>query len=275
MKINEDFLDSIATNGMLNEKQLEILNVNIQNKENWKNIALEADISKNDINLLMLLKEISTKKAQNQIVKNYHMILEYNNIKAKVYADPENEPQIESQIKSVQTSVLGKTSIYCDGACSGNPGLAGSGLAVYYEGQKPQLLYGAFVKEGTNNIAELNALYKALLIASEIKSPEKIDIYSDSKYSIDCISLWAYSWKKNGWSKKGGEIKNLELIQKSHNLYEKIKNNITISHVKGHSGIEGNELADRMAVHAIIKKNPDFEVYSYLKIDDVLSLKSY
>lgn len=275
MKINEDFLDSIASKGTLNEKQFEILSIDLENKENWKDIALEADISKNDINLLMLLKEINTKKAQNQIVKNYHLVLEYNNIKAKVYAASENETKIQDAPISAQTSASGKISIYCDGACSGNPGNAGSGLAIYYEGNKPELLYGAFVKDGTNNIAELNALYQALFIASNTKSPEKIDIYSDSKYSIDCISVWAYSWKKNGWSKKGGEIKNLELIQKSHNLYEKIKNNITISHVKGHSGVEGNELADRMAVLAIVKKNPDFEVYSYSKIQDVLSLKSY
>lgn len=81
--------------------------------------------------------------------------------------------------------------------------------------------------------------------------------------------------EKNGWSKKGGEIKNLELIQEAHHLYEKIKNKIEITHVKGHSGIEGNELADRMAVNAIKEKNEDFAFYSYNKIEEVLALKSY
>ncbi len=75
--------------------------------------------------------------------------------------------------------------------------------------------------------------------------------------------------------KKGGEIKNLELIKSAHLLYEKIKNNLTINHVKGHAGIEGNELADRMAVHTIKAKNKEYEIYNYESIDSVLKLKSY
>ena len=62
--------------------------------------------------------------------------------------------------------------IYCDGACSGNPGNAGSGIAVYFDDKNPVLLYGDFVENGTNNIAELNALYKALQIADAKKHLE-------------------------------------------------------------------------------------------------------
>ena len=131
------------------------------------------------------------------------------------------------------------------------------------------------MENGTNNIAELNALYQALTIASETHSENIISIFSDSKYAIDCITTWAYGWKRNGWSKKGGEIKNLELIIEAHTLYEKLKEKIEITHVKGHSGIEGNELADRMAVLSIKEKNEDFAFYSYNKIEEVLSLTSY
>ena len=73
--------------------------------------------------------------------------------------------------------------IYCDGACSGNPGEAGSGVAVYSKGNKPVLYHGDYVKHGTNNIAELNALYKAMKICKEANSSEQITILSDSKYS--------------------------------------------------------------------------------------------
>ena len=83
-------------------------------------------------------------------------------------------------------------------------------------------------------------------------------------------------WLESKWlDKKGGEIKNLELIIEAHNLYEKLKNKIEIIHVKGHSGIEGNELADRMAVYTIKEKNKDFSFYSYNKVEEVLSLTSY
>ncbi|MFA9375017.1 MAG: RNase H family protein, partial [Poseidonibacter sp.] len=61
----------------------------------------------------------------------------------------------------------------------------------------------------------------------------------------------------------------------AHLLYEEIKNKIEIKHVKGHAGIEGNELADRMAVYTIKAKNEDFQTYSYNEINDVLNLTSY
>jgi len=122
---------------------------------------------------------------------------------------------------------------------------------------------------GTNNTAELNALYKALLIASK---SSKSTIYSDSKYSIDCITTWAYGWKSKGWKKKGGEIKNLEIIKTAHELYEAIKSRVVIKHVKGHAGVEGNELADRMAVWAIVSKQSGYGEYDYESIEDVLNM---
>ncbi|MDQ7085559.1 MAG: ribonuclease H family protein [Sulfurovum sp.] len=158
--------------------------------------------------------------------------------------------------------------MYCDGACQGNPGRAGSGLALYEGNENPVLWYGAYTKDGTNNTAELHALYQALHFAKEQKEAL---IYSDSKYSIDCITVWAYGWKRNGWKKKGGEIKNLALIQSIHSLYDTLKNKVKIKHVKGHSGVEGNELADRMAVHAIAQKALEYEVYSYDNITSILA----
>jgi len=260
MKIDEKFLKLIEHNNTLNQEQLEILGIDLKDKENWKNIALQKDVSKNDINLLMLLRQIDNLEYQKQIIKNYHIVLEHNNIKAKVYTT--NIEHKESE----------KIKIYCDGACSGNPGNAGSGLAIYENNKNPVLLYGAFVENGTNNIAELNALCKALLIASNIKTKNIISIFSDSKYVIDCITTWAYSWKQNNWSKKDGEIKNLELIQEAFYLYEKIKNKIQIYYVKGHSGIQGNELADKMAIYAIKQKNKEFKTFEYKKIEDILKV---
>ena len=271
MTINNDFIQLISYQNNLNQEQFRILNLSDCPKD-WEQLIQDKEISKNDANLLMLLKGDLSQKAQKQIIKNYHTILEFNNIKAKsVYKIDEEKniasPKIEEEEENVK--------IYCDGACSGNPGNAGSGLAIYSNKKNPVLLYGAFEEEGTNNIAELNALHQALVIARQTSSDNIISIYSDSKYAIDCITTWAYSWKKNGWSKKGGEIKNLELIIEAHTLYEKLKTKIEINHVKGHAGVEGNELADRMAVYTIKAKNKNFEFYSYNKIEEVLAMKSY
>jgi len=214
------------------------------------------------------------------ITQNFISLITHNNTLNKTQCKILNitfptEENFEEQLlnntpQHTHTGTNSNISIYCDGACSGNPGKSGSGLALYKNGQKPVLYYGNYEPNGTNNTAELKALYKALLLASQIKTDEKIMILSDSKYSIDCISTWAYGWKKNGWSKKGGEIKNLDLIKNAHNLYEQIKDNIIIKHVKGHAGIEGNELADRMALHAIKAQNDEFEIYEYASVDSVL-----
>lgn len=276
MTIDNSFIQLISHKDTLNKEQFKILGLEYPPLDNWKELALNKEVSKNDGNLLMLLKGDLSLKAQEQLIKNYHMILEFNNIKAKsVYEAPKNQDADSSKAEEKDDDKEEHIRIYCDGACSGNPGEAGSGLAIYSNKKNPVLLHGAYEKDGTNNIAELNALYQALIIARQSNSQNIITIYSDSKYSIDCITTWAYGWKAKGWTKKGGEIKNLELIKEAHQLYERLKNKIEIHHVKGHSGVEGNELADRMAVYTIKAKNKDFAFYSYNKIEDVLSLTSY
>lgn len=262
MLITKEFIELISYDDTLNKTQSKILDLPFPLDENWKEKILEKEILRNDANRLMLLTGKLAIKAQEQILKNYLTVLDFNNIKSKDVEKETNDD--EEHIR-----------IYCDGACSGNPGFAGSGLAIYSNKRNPVLLHGDFVEVGTNNIAELNALYQALVIAKQTSSENIITIFSDSKYSIDCITTWAYGWKAKGWTKKGGEIKNLELIKKTHDLYERIKDLIEIKHVKGHSGIEGNELADRMAVTAIKEKTSNYEIYSYDKIDEVLKLNSY
>lgn len=151
------------------------------------------------------------------------------------------------------------TTIFCDGACDPNPGKAGSGVAVYRGTVLSELYYGLYNPNGTNNTAELNALHQALLLAKvHIEQGHKTQILCDSQYSINCISLWAYGWKKAGWKKKTGEIKNLAIIQECHELYSSLKSKLGLHHVKAHAGTEGNELADRMAMFASQQKQTDF-----------------
>jgi len=50
------------------------------------------------------------------------------------------------------------------------------------------------------------------------------------------------------WIKLGGEIKNLEIIQNCYAIYQRIKDKLTLTHVAGHAGTEGNELTDLMLV---------------------------
>ena len=153
--------------------------------------------------------------------------------------------------------------IYCDGACDPNPGPAGSGIAVYRDGQLIELWYGLYNPHGTNNTAELNALHRALLMAEpDIVAGHKVQILCDSSYAINCISKWADGWKAKGWRKAGGEIKNLGIIQEAHAVYTRILSGIELTHVSAHVGTEGNELADRMAMYAVTQRDPVLRQYT-------------
>ncbi|MEP7243682.1 MAG: ribonuclease H family protein [Gammaproteobacteria bacterium] len=152
--------------------------------------------------------------------------------------------------------------IYCDGACEPNPGKAGSGIAVYRDGTLTQLWYGLYNPNGTNNTAELNALYHALLIAEpEIVAGQTAQILCDSTYAINCVSKWAAGWEKKGWRKAGGEIKNLGIIQAAYAVYGRIESGLQLIHVSAHIGTEGNELADRMAMLAVESGSEDLRQY--------------
>lgn len=152
--------------------------------------------------------------------------------------------------------------IYCDGACEPNPGNAGSGIVVYRNGELAELWYGLYHPMGTNNTAELNALYHALRMAeAEIKAGNTVEVCSDSAYSINCIRTWAPSWEKKGWKKPSGEIKNLEIIQDCYDIYRRIKKELTLTHVAAHVGTEGNELADRMAMLGVRRKEKELRLY--------------
>ncbi|SIS66012.1 ribonuclease H family protein [Neptunomonas antarctica] len=154
------------------------------------------------------------------------------------------------------------TKIFTDGGCVPNPGKAGSGVAVYRDEIVEELWYGLFNPQGTNNTAELNALFQALIMAKDDMGKGKsVAIFCDSKYSIQCVTQWAVGWKKNGWKKKSGEIQNLELIKEMFELHQSIKDQVHVLHVNGHVGVEGNELADRMSIVAIEAQESDFTRY--------------
>ena len=140
---------------------------------------------------------------------------------------------------------LKKTTIYTDGACSGNPGPGGWGAVLIYNGHEKELSGGE--KDTTNNRMELTATIESL---NALKEKSEVDLYTDSTYVKDGITKWIHNWKKNGWKTAARKpVKNSDLWQK---LDEAILNHdINWKWVKGHSGNEGNEKADKLAVNAI------------------------
>ncbi|MCB1174920.1 MAG: ribonuclease H family protein [Leptospiraceae bacterium] len=170
-----------------------------------------------------------------------------------------------------------RAEIYCDGGCEPNPGQSASGMAVYVDGGLQELWYGLYDPAGTNNSAELHALHQALLRAErglETENWPPVTIWCDSSYAIQCVKVWAKSWQRNGWTKKGGPIRNLASIQICYGLYQELQDRLELRHIKAHVGIEGNELADRMTICGIAEQKRDFVRYAKDQdINAVLQIK--
>ncbi|KAM9891480.1 hypothetical protein OXX69_012291, partial [Metschnikowia pulcherrima] len=82
-------------------------------------------------------------------------------------------------------------------------------------------------------------------------STKSYEIHTDSTYTKNSIDTWADKWKDNGWkTSSGSSVANKDLIQRNHELYTGLKDSgvpVELVHVRGHSGNEGNEQADRLA----------------------------
>lgn len=128
---------------------------------------------------------------------------------------------------------------YTDGSCSPNPGPGG--FAVI---KNMQPLTVGHELNSTNIRMEGQALIAALTDANGQQS----EIYTDSEFWINVITKWAPGWEAKGWIKKGGEIKNLDLVKQAYELYQ--NSNAVLTWVRGHEGDPGNELADEWANRA-------------------------
>ena len=85
----------------------------------------------------------------------------------------------------------------------------------------------------------------AIVAALEDAAGAPCQIRTDSEFWINVITKWAPGWAAKGWKKKGGEIKNLDIVQKVYPLYQ--DSQAELIWVRGHVGTELNELADEWA----------------------------
>lgn len=141
---------------------------------------------------------------------------------------------------------MDKIIIYTDGGCKGNPGVGGWGVWLRY-GDLDKKLKGA-EKDTTNNRMELTAAIKALEV---LKSDTiEVNLYTDSKYVITGINKWIVNWKQKNWKTAAKKpVKNVDLWKKLDNLNQKYC--VNWYWVKGHSGNEGNDMADLLANQAM------------------------
>ncbi len=127
-----------------------------------------------------------------------------------------------------------KIEVYTDGACSGNPGLCGIGIVFKYGDTIKE--HSEFIGHGTNNIAELSAVLKALKM---IKKPQmQVVLYTDSGYALGVLTL--------GWKAKA----NKALIREIADEMKRFRD-LKFVKVEGHSDVTLNNRADILARQGI------------------------
>jgi ribonuclease HI len=135
-----------------------------------------------------------------------------------------------------------KTTVYTDGACSGNPGPGGWAWAViggaYESGAAPRT---------TNQRMEIRAVLEALR-----SNAGELDVLSDSTYVVNCFrDRWWERWLEKGWVTSARKpVVNRDLWEPLIELYIPRARDVSFGWVKGHHTDTTNELADRLAVEA-------------------------
>jgi ribonuclease HI len=136
--------------------------------------------------------------------------------------------------------------IYCDGACSGNPGPGGWAAVVIYPENLVRELGGG-ERPATNNRMEMLGAIAAL--SSVQDRPEPVKVYTDSALLLNGITKWIRGWKRNGWITAAGKpVVNRDLWESLDLLAQGRKRRLAWEHVKGHAGHEINERCDVIAV---------------------------
>lgn len=155
--------------------------------------------------------------------------------------------------------------VYTDGASRGNgkKNSAGGYAAVWKE-TKDGIDYWRKISNGepyiTNQQAELKAALLFLDEVPDLESPGfKVEIYTDSAYLYRCWREgWWRNWQASGWKTSSRTpVSNRDLWERLIPYFQ--QNWLTIHHVRGHVGIEGNERADTEACRQAdrIKKEID------------------
>ena len=100
----------------------------------------------------------------------------------------------------------------------------------------------------TNQRMELLAILEALKYAQTVrKKGEKVIIYSDSAYAINCyLKEWYSTWQINGWRNANKQpVANQDLWEEIIPFFDNFW--YDFRKVEGHTGIYWNEQCDKLA----------------------------
>lgn len=145
--------------------------------------------------------------------------------------------------------------IYTDGSSLTKPRTGGAGFRIIFPGGTTKDFSPFGYAGATNNQMEIQACILALKELSklyDIQQADSVIIYTDSQYIVSNINNAKFRWPKQKWFRSTGDVvlnatQWKELLRLIKNIYTKFQCNVHFEKVKGHSGIDGNEAADKLA----------------------------
>ena len=179
------------------------------------------------------------------IFKSFHS---YNDAEAFM---KKSTMKVETRAQPHILPLINKTIIYTDGSFS--DGQCGFGVVIITSNNDKMIAYGRVpdvapvttssgleyhkvFDSPTNNVAELYAIYVALSLVSG-----DVILYTDSRYSISCLTSYVHDWMKNGW--KG--VANRQIIE---GTFAKMQNReVMLQYVTAHKDVTCNNEADQLA----------------------------
>ena len=146
--------------------------------------------------------------------------------------------------------------VFTDGACSKNgQANAKAGYAVYFPDHRDWTVSGRVPDacSQTNQRAELTAIAKAVeKLLQEGCQDEDLVIYTDSDYSIKCLTIWLSGWMSRNWkTSEGKDVLHRDLIEATSRNLCKFKS-YRFQHVRAHTGgkddiSRDNDIVDKLA----------------------------
>ena len=145
--------------------------------------------------------------------------------------------------------------IFTDGSCSGNPGPGGWACIIIHD--LISILTGHETNT-TNNRMELAATINVIKL---IDPRININLYTDSNYVKNGITVWIQNWIKNNWkNSQKKEVANKDLWLQLYDLNSTYK--INWNWVKAHETNTYNNLADEYAVLSM-KNQKSYNIENY------------
>ena len=142
--------------------------------------------------------------------------------------------------------------LFTDGGARPNPGPGGWAAVIVDPATGETVEIAGGEPHTTNNRMELLAAIRAL---EAQPTGSELEVYTDSRYVRQGITLWLPKWIRRGWRRPDDqEVKNRDLWQRL--AEQESRHRVRWHWVRGHAGQEHNERADALASAEIAKLPP-------------------